>query len=88
MKNDDFAWLIEWYDSQCDGDWEHENGIQINTLDNPGWVLKVGLNETELQNKTFKKIKIDRSDTDWLCCFVEDNIYSMVLEVYIIYLKC
>lgn len=32
-----FEWLQKWYKSQCDGDWEHEYGIKIETVDNPGW---------------------------------------------------
>jgi len=28
--------LQEWYLEQCNGDWEHEFGIKIETLDNPG----------------------------------------------------
>jgi len=27
----------DWYSSQCNGDWEHQYGISIDTLDNPGW---------------------------------------------------
>ncbi|MFE2849501.1 Imm53 family immunity protein, partial [Streptomyces scopuliridis] len=30
-------WLQNWYTQQCDGDWEHEWGVKIATLDNPGW---------------------------------------------------
>ncbi|GHB54781.1 hypothetical protein GCM10010331_48120 [Streptomyces xanthochromogenes] len=29
--------LQSWYSAQCNGDWEHEWGIKIDTLDNPGW---------------------------------------------------
>jgi hypothetical protein len=29
-------WLQGWYATQCDGDWEHEYGVSIETLDNPG----------------------------------------------------
>jgi ribosomal protein L37E len=32
--------LSDWYAAQCDGDWEHEFGIHIGTLDNPGWSVK------------------------------------------------
>ena len=33
-------WLQEWAMSQVDGDWEHELGISISMLDNPGWIFK------------------------------------------------
>ncbi|MFE4959105.1 Imm53 family immunity protein [Streptomyces sp. NPDC056653] len=29
-------WLQNRYAQQCDGDWEHEWGVKIATLDNPG----------------------------------------------------
>ena len=32
-------WLQDWTKSQIDGDWEHELGISISLLDNPGWIL-------------------------------------------------
>ena len=28
--------LQDWYFSKCDEDWEHEFGVKIDTLDNPG----------------------------------------------------
>jgi hypothetical protein len=34
---DALAWLMQWYLAQCNQDWEHEFGITIATLDNPGW---------------------------------------------------
>jgi hypothetical protein len=30
------SWLSFWFYQHCDGDWEHENQIKIQTLDNPG----------------------------------------------------
>lgn len=36
-------WLQRWYQAQCDGDWEHECGIRIESLDNPGWLIKADL---------------------------------------------
>jgi hypothetical protein len=32
-------WLQKWFESQCDGDWEHEFGITFKTVDNPGCIL-------------------------------------------------
>ena len=36
-------WLQNWTMSQIDGDWEHEQGISIGMLDNPGWILKADI---------------------------------------------
>ena len=41
-------WLQDWYLKQCDGGWEHEYGIKIETLDNPGWKVIIDLAYTEL----------------------------------------
>ena len=43
MDQNILIWLQNWYDKQCDGDWEHTYGIQIGTMDNPGWSVKISL---------------------------------------------
>ena len=30
-------WIQQWFIDNCDGKWEQGQGIQITTLDNPGW---------------------------------------------------
>ena len=50
-------WLMEWYLRQCDGDWEHSYGIEIGTLDNPGWSLKIDLDETTLAGRAFARVQ-------------------------------
>jgi len=34
------AKLMNWYDAHCDGDWEHQNGFELMTVDNPGWLFR------------------------------------------------
>jgi hypothetical protein len=70
------SWLLNWFAKQCDGDWEHRNGVRIATLDNPGWYLTVSLEETECAEKEFKEIIIDRSENDWLHCFVKNGKFE------------
>ncbi|MFJ5673999.1 Imm53 family immunity protein [Streptomyces sp. NPDC093097] len=38
---DPLSSLTAWYTCQCDGDWEHEYGIRIETLGNPGWSVEI-----------------------------------------------
>lgn len=76
MINDDLIWLLQWYSNQCDGDWEHEYGVRIGTLDNPGWRLRISLVGTELENKKFNEIKLERSENDWLFCFVAEGHFE------------
>lgn len=75
-------WLIEWYKSNCDGDWEHSYGIRIETLDNPGWSVKIDLSETELENKEFSQTTKINNQNDWFLCKVEDNIFQGVGDIY------
>ncbi|MCB9198135.1 MAG: immunity 53 family protein [Flavobacteriales bacterium] len=53
-----------WYKNQCDGDWEHDFGIKINTLDNPGWSLTIDLQLTSLEGFEFEEQK-EVSEFDW-----------------------
>lgn len=69
-------WLQKWYKSHCNGDWEHSNGLEIGTLDNPGWYINIDLTDTELENKPFEELKIDRNSHNWIICKVEDNMFK------------
>lgn len=76
MEQDDFLWLQQWYRAHCNGDWEHGTGIHIGTIDNPGWSIKVNLQDTELEHKEFKKIQIERSEHDWIFCKVKEGNFE------------
>lgn len=67
------AWIQRWYASQCDGDWEHSWGLNIQTLDNPGWAIKINLVETSLESVPFSPIEYERSARDWVHCRVVDK---------------
>lgn len=73
---DVFEKLNEWYQSNCDGDWEHCFGVNIETLDNPGWIVKIDLYYTELKDKPFEEIEINNGDDDWLFCKVENGKFQ------------
>lgn len=73
--------LQAWFSSECDGDWEHQRGISIQSTDNPGWWVKIDLLGTRLQGKHFNPVK--RGDVPsmdpsppWLHCFVADNVFN------------
>ena len=36
--------------------WEHSYGVEIGTLDNPGWTLKVDLRDTALEGRPFTRV--------------------------------
>jgi hypothetical protein len=70
------AQLQQWYTSNCNGSWENYYGIKIETLDNPGWILKIELEETNLQNCSFVSIDIDNNEGDWYICKVNNNRFE------------
>ncbi len=76
MKKNNLAWLLHWYHNLCDGDWEHSNGIEIHTLDNPGWSIKISLEETHLKNKKFDIVNLERSENDWVYCSIKNGMFQ------------
>jgi Immunity protein 53 len=74
--------LQQWYASNCNGDWEHGYGIEIDTLDNPGWHLRIELNETNLENHSFTSIQIENNEHDWYTCKVEKNKFEAFGDPY------
>lgn len=56
MSDDNLSWLMKWYLAECNDDWEHSYGVKIDTLDNPGWTLKIDLLETHLHGRPFERV--------------------------------
>jgi hypothetical protein len=77
MKTDNLTWLQEWYRSHTNGDWEHQHGIEIRTVDNPGWRVNVDLAHTQLSTKQFARLEIEKTDSDWIHCWVEDRKFKI-----------
>lgn len=65
--------LQEWYASHADGDWEHQHGIVIETLDNPGWSITIDLESTPLEGRPFRDVRNERSATDWIHAVISDD---------------
>jgi hypothetical protein len=47
----DIEWLEQWYEAQCNGEWEHQHGVKIDSLDNPGWWVRISLAGTDLEHR-------------------------------------
>jgi len=62
------VWLEKWYESNCNGDWENIYGIEISTLDNPGWRVQLNVIETIYEDVIFEDVIIERTDNDWVYC--------------------
>jgi hypothetical protein len=65
--------LQTWYLGQCNGEWEHVQGVTIETLDNPGWMITVDLAGTPLADRSMSAVQEERSARDWLSCEVDHN---------------
>ena len=69
-------WLSHWYESNCDGDWEHCYGIKIYTLDNPGWSVNIELTDTDLEFLKFDLIQKYTDENNWIHCNVVDKVFK------------
>jgi Immunity protein 53 len=68
----DAASLLQtWFHSRCDGAWEHSWRVTIETLDNPGWIIKIDLQDTHKAYEHLDQIKIRRNENDWVMCRIE-----------------
>ena len=72
------VWLEEWYQNHCDSYWEHSYGIEIETLDNPGWHVKIDLRETEYADLKMEELHQDVEDNDWIKCSIINGIFNGV----------
>jgi Immunity protein 53 len=70
------TWLESFYTSQCNGDWEHQSGISINTIDNPGWSVTIDLEGTVLEKVTFQRVKTEKNEHDWVTCWYQDGSWQ------------
>ncbi|MFT5422720.1 MAG: hypothetical protein ACI89L_000485 [Phycisphaerales bacterium] len=60
------ARLCGWYSLHCDGEREHQYGINIQSMDNPGWALTIALADTMLDALVAEQKCLRRSEHDWI----------------------
>jgi hypothetical protein len=71
------TWLQAWSAEQCDGDWEHEFGVSVETLDNPGWLVRISLDADFLVGRILDPREIHRSEHDWIRFELVDNRFQV-----------
>lgn len=78
MAVDDDPWefVRRWYAEQCNGDWEHEFGIRIATLDNPGWTFTVDLAETDLEGRVLEQGTLEPGEGRWIWSRSDGRTYE------------
>lgn len=69
--------LERWYASQCNGKWEHGYGVHIETLDNPGWRMRIDLRDTPKQDCPLETKRIDRAENDWIHYWSEKQTFQI-----------
>jgi hypothetical protein len=70
-------WLMNWYASHCDGDWEHSFGISLQSTDNPGWWLKIDLAGTGFEDRLFTTVKHNEDgNPSWWLCRIDDGRFD------------
>lgn len=77
-QEDQLLWLSSWFATHCDGDWEHSYGIKFETTDNPGWAAEIDLCDAGLEDHNFLTIEIERSENDWLKCWLDGTKFRIV----------
>lgn len=67
--------IKKWFKFQCNGDWEHEYGVQIQTISNPGWSVQIDLSDTVLDGFIIDE-DIDNGNDDWFFIKSDGKIFS------------
>lgn len=71
------ARLQAWFSSQCDGDWEHDNGLTIDSLDNPGWMISLKTTGTKFSGLRVEPSRDDKGEADWVHAHVRDGFFKV-----------
>jgi hypothetical protein len=73
--------LQRWFASNCDQEWEHDFGVKIETLDNPGWLVQIDLIGTPLCEANFEPVEVGDHDGlkparqvgCWMACRIHER---------------
>lgn len=69
--------LERWYAARCDGEWEHGYGISVETLDNPGWRVRIDLHGTNKASARLDRVVLERSEKDWIQYWVDKAQFNI-----------
>lgn len=69
-------WLMNWYNTQCDGNWEHDYGILIETTDNPGWSIEINLQNTSVNDLEIPWGYHQINETSWYGYKIENSLFT------------
>jgi hypothetical protein len=69
-------WIQDWFKDNCDGEWERGQGIQITTLEDPGWEVEIDISTTSIANLELDWILNEVSANDWYGVKIENQKFS------------
>ncbi len=82
---DDLTWLQHWYESISDIDLDSYNRARIETLDNPGWSVRIDLADTPFAAHADETLieqgvgsQADPDSNDWVYCFIKAGRFEGV----------
>ncbi|MBA2642581.1 MAG: hypothetical protein H0U82_06630 [Actinobacteria bacterium] len=78
MEGGTLGALQAWYAAQCDGNWEQEFGVTIETSEISGWELRVDLVDTRLSGRQLERQRQARSPDDWLEVWCDGYTFKAV----------
>ena len=71
-------WLQGWFTAMCDGDWEHGEGVRIETLDNPGWRVRIAIAyPSGVIEKAFEPVRVQRDEHEWVHAWVDGGSFEI-----------
>lgn len=69
-------WIQHWFKGHCDGDWEHHDGIQITTIEKPGWDVEIDISNTSIANIHIPWILNETSAQNWYGVKIENQKFN------------
>jgi len=77
INANNLMWLSEWYDKNCDNDWEHYYGIKIETIDNPGWSIIIDIKNFPSEKiQSIPWIFVENTEIDWYGYKIEQGKFE------------
>lgn len=73
---DSLVFLQEWLLDHSDGEWEHDEGVTIESLDNPGWLLRVALTGTDLEGAVLDKRELNGESASWVHAWADGTTFD------------
>lgn len=85
--------VVQWFRLQCDGDWEHQNGLSIESF-NGGWRVVIDVAETELEEAECSSCQVSGSDEKRLEASIANQRFTAqcgldsLVEVLALFVAC